>query len=57
MITNDDSLIEEVKWRSPLGKSDHVNIFFTMDCFLPDNKRDDKERFLYNKGEAEEGAE
>ena len=53
VITNDDSLIEEVKWSSPLGKSDHVNIFFTMDCFLPDNKRDDKERFLYNKGEYE----
>ena len=42
--------VEEGKLSSPLGKSDNINIFVTMDCLLPAKKRDDKE-FLYNEGE------
>ncbi|XP_072032859.1 uncharacterized protein [Amphiura filiformis] len=49
VITNDDTLISNLTSGSPLGKSDHVTLFFTMDCSIEADQTD-KERFLYNKG-------
>ena len=49
IITNEDGMVQDAEPRSPLGKSDHVIIYFTLLCYIMDEDLDkETERFLYN---------
>jgi hypothetical protein len=53
IITNAESMITEVRGGSPLGKSDHVVLNFSMDCYAEVSQADPNGRYMYDKGDYE----
>ena len=51
VITNDDTMVDEIKSLGPLGKSDHVIFFFDMFCYIESDDDTTDGKFLYNKGD------
>ena len=50
IITNEDGMVQNAEPRSPLGKSDHVVIYFTLRCYMDEDSEKESERFIYSKG-------
>lgn len=50
IFTNEENMITELDYNSPLGKSDHCVLDFKFLCYL-NNEKKRKMRFLYDKGD------
>jgi hypothetical protein len=53
IITNEEGMAKDVEARCALGKSDHVVLSFSLQCYMEENSEIEKERFLFNKGDYE----
>ena len=51
-MTNEQGMISELEYTSPLGNSDHCCIHFHFNCYI-EYKKSNVQRFLYDKGNYE----
>ncbi len=57
VLVNEDGMVSDIEARSPLGKSDHVVLYFKLHCYVDSEDVLQQERFLYNKGDYEKLSE
>ena len=52
IFTNEENMVETVKYMPPLGKSDHLLLSFNFNCYTADHSEKSR-RYMYHKGDYE----
>jgi hypothetical protein len=49
ILSSDDNLITDIRYRSPIGKSDHIVLLFNIECYT--DLQGSSAKFVFHKGD------
>lgn len=51
ILTNEELMINDIEYMAPIGKSDHIALFFKYTCYVDDKPVNTEPKYQYHKGD------